>query len=52
MYSLKDRGLVQNLATRVFGGTVVHPRGLQGKFEGGFAFYPMFLKCIVYKIEG
>ena len=47
VFSLKDRGLVLNLATRPFVGTVVYPRGLWGKFQGGFAFYPMSLKCLV-----
>ena len=39
--------LVQNLATRSCGGTVVYPGGFQIKFQGGFAFYPVSLTCIV-----
>ena len=49
MFSLKDRGLVPNLATWVFVGTVVYPRGLWGKLQGGFAFSPMSLKVFSFK---
>ena len=49
MHSLEDIKLVPNLATRACGGTVVYPEGFQGKFQGGFAFYPVSLTCIVYK---
>ena len=50
MYSLEDIELVLNLATKACVGTVVYPVGFLGKFEGGFAFYPMSLMFIVKKI--
>ena len=50
MYSLEDITLVLNLATRACSGTVVYPEGFLGKFEGGFAFYPLSLMFIGKKI--
>ena len=34
VYSLEDIDLVQNLATRAYGGTVVHPSVYQGVLDG------------------
>ena len=47
MHSLEVLKLVPNLATRACGGTVVYLGGFQGKFHGGFAFYPVSLTCMV-----
>ncbi len=38
MDSLEDIELVQNLATRACGGTVVYPGGFYGQFKGGITF--------------
>ena len=46
-YSLEDMKLATNLATRAHGGTVVYTGGFWGKFQGGFAFYPISLMFIV-----
>ncbi len=53
VFSLEDIELVLNLATRAYGGTVGYPsvyQGLIGGILGGLVFYPVSLKCIVYKI--
>ena len=47
MFTLEYIQIVQNLATRACGGTVVYPGRFYGKFHRGFAFYPMSLKSIV-----
>ena len=50
VYRLEDIDLVQNLATRDYGGTVVYPsvyKGVLGWILGGFVFYLLSLKCIV-----
>ena len=46
MYSLEDKKLVSNLATRACGGTVVYPGGVLESNSSGFAFYHVYLKHI------
>ena len=46
MFTLEYIQIVQNLATRACGGTVVYLGGFYGKFHRAFAFYPMSLKSI------
>ena len=50
VYSLKDSGLVLNLATRACGGKVVYPnvyKGVHSGILGGSVFYAVSLQCIV-----